>query len=993
MASSDTNPWAAMAGVQPSKAAPTTYPSMSASTPALIQSMIRTESNGNPNAVSSAGAQGLMQLEPATARAFGAQDPMNPEQNVKAGTAYVNHLLAQFHGDPRLAMAAYNAGPTRVAELQAQYGPNYDDIMPHLPPETQAYVPKVLGGLNSSAPAPEGAVPGTAAQPPPSAPPIGGNPWAAMAGVPAQAQTPTSPTPAPAGSPRTYPSDAISKTPLQVPTLHGLGADNWYTNALLGLGQGAADLGQDLAQGVHDVGSGLESAIVNPLLGRSPLAPLPQGTDLVGDALHRVGLGPNQNAAEQQAYNNITRGSIAAPIGRFASNSALTMPVAGAGAEALGALPGVAAVAKGLVNTDPVTGALTSRFLGGLPLYRGAEGVAQGAILGGLAGSRTGNVGKEAGEDALMGGPLGTVAGAVGPLVGRALTPVGDALGEQLGRGSDLINELFGQETDNPRIWHPATPAPEADAAAAVPEGSALGQLHKLPVLGGVDALNEVLDRYRINPDNLSPDHLAQLRQISANLVKAGNPGVSPDLIGRTANLQQWGMQPTLASVTRNPEDWAQEDFLRATPEGGPLQQRYLANNFNAVKQLNALHDVVAAGGTGAPLRPDEVGQQVMDAVDNGWENAQTEVGKKYDMLRNVYGDEPGAYPNHLLEKLDEFKGVNNWDELGRAVRNRMSKWGYLDSEGLPTVDEAGNPTPMTVGQTVELRKFLGQLPKVSPTAKYGVRQLIGALDDDFNETASPAANSAVQEATGAARQRFQTYRDGGLMQSVVDGKASPDTIMKSILGRGRGAASREALQNLREELLKTPEGQEAWANVRGKAAEALTSAARGDLPSSAVAAPGTVRNVTPVSFRNELARQEPKADLLYGKSIWDQYKSLSQALDDTFTPPPGDIRNMSRTAAGNVRANNILRQNALNFLGGHPLLAAGGLVHEGIRGFRAAEEVNNLLNPEKVNLGSKAWEDLKNNLGWRSLPITVAAERNANTQPKNQLLPSGGTP
>ncbi len=83
---------------------------------ALLWAMIGVESNFNPDAVSPAGAQGLMQLMPATAESLGVEDPLDPRQNVMGGAAYLRLMLDEFDGDLTLAVAAYNAGPRAVAE-------------------------------------------------------------------------------------------------------------------------------------------------------------------------------------------------------------------------------------------------------------------------------------------------------------------------------------------------------------------------------------------------------------------------------------------------------------------------------------------------------------------------------------------------------------------------------------------------------------------------------------------------------------------------------------------------------------------------------------------------------------------------------------------------------------------------------------------------------------------------------------------------------------
>lgn len=108
--------------------------------PQLLHSVIKVESNYNPLAVSNKGAQGLMQLIPATARRFGVENAFNPVENIQGGAKYLRYLLDLYQGDYPLALAAYNAGEGAVAK--------YGGVPPYK--ETRSYVQSVRKQLEKT---------------------------------------------------------------------------------------------------------------------------------------------------------------------------------------------------------------------------------------------------------------------------------------------------------------------------------------------------------------------------------------------------------------------------------------------------------------------------------------------------------------------------------------------------------------------------------------------------------------------------------------------------------------------------------------------------------------------------------------------------------------------------------------------------------------------------------------------------------------------------
>lgn len=135
-----TRVWPRATGATPKMAKPelegliNKYANMHGLDPSLVRAVMRHESGFNPQAVSPKGAQGLMQLMPGTADLMGVSNPFDPEQNIAGGVGYLRYCLDRFNNDVSLALAAYNAGPERVARSGG---------VPPIP-ETQSYVKNVM---------------------------------------------------------------------------------------------------------------------------------------------------------------------------------------------------------------------------------------------------------------------------------------------------------------------------------------------------------------------------------------------------------------------------------------------------------------------------------------------------------------------------------------------------------------------------------------------------------------------------------------------------------------------------------------------------------------------------------------------------------------------------------------------------------------------------------------------------------------------------------
>ncbi|QJC54372.1 lytic transglycosylase domain-containing protein [Paenibacillus albicereus] len=118
--------------------------------PQLIRAVIEAESSFNPQAVSGAGAKGLMQLMDGTASGLGVTDSFDPAQNIDGGSKYLSYLLRKLDGSVPAALAAYNAGPGRLDRIGIRDEATLTEHFAELPRETQSYVVKIMDKLGGA---------------------------------------------------------------------------------------------------------------------------------------------------------------------------------------------------------------------------------------------------------------------------------------------------------------------------------------------------------------------------------------------------------------------------------------------------------------------------------------------------------------------------------------------------------------------------------------------------------------------------------------------------------------------------------------------------------------------------------------------------------------------------------------------------------------------------------------------------------------------------
>ena len=420
--------------------------------PNLLRAVAGQESGGTANpdrAVSSAGAQGRMQIMPGTARDLGVTDPSDPVQSIYGGAKYLSAQLDKY-GSPELALAAYNAGPGRVDDYLAGKAP--------LPAETVAYIPGVTRRYQMLATPQATPAPATVATPDldqaianlrtgqaqnnaPPPPPAAADPFSmawqasqAASGAPGTSALPAG-RPAPPSATSTQASDPFTAAwqaaqaaspPAAAPGVPAAAASapasaqppiqpqagTGVMGRIENFAEGAGHAVLDASHGLYSLLNRADQAVpslngINQAVGMNPQAAL-TNLDAENAQYQRSGVG---DTLAGQAGGLLGQTALALPVlGPLGAAATATGRAAVAGADALSPALGRGA---GVIN-NLLTGTATSSNTLARPFVRGTSLAANGAVQGGAVNLLTGDPDQGVGQNLLVGAGTGAILGPVG---------------------------------------------------------------------------------------------------------------------------------------------------------------------------------------------------------------------------------------------------------------------------------------------------------------------------------------------------------------------------------------------------------------------------------------------------------------------------------------------------------------------------------------------------------------------------------------------------
>ncbi len=345
------------------------------------------------------------------------------------------------------------------------------------------------------------------------------------------------------------------------------------------------------------------------------------------------------------------------------------------------------------------------------------------------------------------------------------------------------------------------------------------------------------------------------------------NGVLNPEAIARKTMLEEMGFvgdaAPMIGQVTRNPTAWQTERNLAKLDEGYPIVGRLQHQD----AQFARLKDKVI--GDIPEVDRIEEGQLVIDAIKGRWKTRQDAVGALYKEVRDTVGDRPGIVVDNLLDKLDGESVNATASNIVNSVRGRLGQIGY---------DDAGN---LTVSQAEELRKFIGGLADGNdPNLQRLKREFIDMLDDDVIDS---TGQDSFKAARSAARQRFQEFSTK-LVKSIVENKTEPQRIISAIR-----SASPQSLENLKFNLMDTPDGKVAWDRIKKQVITDLWDKAQPD---------GEVGEFVGSTFRKNMkAFENSRLKILFEPEELSQLTRTAEAGITMTRTPAYSAVNWSNTA------------------------------------------------------------------------------------------------
>lgn len=792
--------------------------------PALLRALVQTESGGDPNAVSPSGAVGPAQLLPSTAQALGVTDPKDPAQAINGAARLLDQNLKAY-GNLDDALRAYHGGTDR-----ANWGP-----------KTEAYHAKVLKAYGAPA----------AVARPTDDELLNGIPSAdsrpsdeqLLAGIPSAPESAASP--AAAAAAPASPSATLAE--LGKFALSPAGYLVQHPAVGIGALQGGADVGHTFINAINAGNNALSGPVasnaVNALIPGAPVI-----RSMLGPVETAAGINPAQNVREVGQFGQQYGGNPLATVGRIAGQTALTAPVIAAAPELLEASLPAELSGVGMV-TSPLRSMASA--LRGIPyvgtgVANALSGSAQG--VGAAAMTSAANPSIPVGQQMEQGGGVGAVLGPLSPLV------------QKIGAG---VSKMFGASGNKLTQAVAAHDAEKAGTAIPTPVANAL------------------LD-YGVQPGALSPQAQASM-QAEAAAQLAAKGGIDPTQLARKANMENLGLTPTGAMVTRDPIQWAAErEAAKEAGRGAPLMTTFQNNNEVLRQHLND----VASGTGGVTADAHDAGQSVINAAQAKLGEWQGDVSRAYQEVQQTLGERAAVTPTRLQADLAPLSDQTAGIPIVDAITRRLQRYGVVRDA------ESGQwEGQISAANAEELRKFIAQEATHDPNSQRIVRGLQQSLDNDVVDSTGSDAFGAARD---QARNRFQEIESSKILGDIQSGKATPDQFLNRYVLSKNGATAQD-LGTLQQSLttgnsLQAQRGTQAWNDLRQQTAEWIAQKATNQNPSEGM--------VSYPQLRTALQTIGPqKLRIIFGEEGANRYQSLLSAAHDSSFQPGMSPVNTSNTS------------------------------------------------------------------------------------------------